>query len=81
MDQFGADLHHSVQTLQAVNPTSEIAQQLNIPQTIPCIFLESIAYTADDKPLELLHSHYRGDRYLFKVESSHYRRGLSSIPE
>lgn len=81
VDQLGADLHHSVQTLQAVNPTPEIAQQLNIPKTNPCMFLESIAYTSDDKPLELLHSHYRGDRYLFKVESSHYRRDLSSIPE
>jgi GntR family transcriptional regulator len=81
VDRFGADLHHSVQTLQAVNPTPEIAQQLNIPRITPCIFLESIAYTSDDKPLELLHSHYRGDRYLFKVESSHYRRSISSIPE
>jgi GntR family transcriptional regulator len=79
VERFGADLHHSIQTLRAVMPTQEIAHRLKISASIPCMFLESIAYTAEDRPLEVLRSYYRGDRYLFQVESSQYRRELSPL--
>jgi len=81
VDEFGVDLHHSIQTLRAVRPTRDIAQKLGISRVIPCIFLESIAYTSDDVPLEVLQSFYRGDRYLFKVESGQYRREMSTVVE
>ena len=71
---FGVDLHHSIQTLQAIMPPEEIALRLNIGKTIPCMFLESITYDSQNNPVELLYSYYRGDRYLFQVESSQYRR-------
>jgi GntR family transcriptional regulator len=74
LQQFNADLHHSIQTLRAVMPSDEIVQRLNIGKIIPCMFLESITYDSRDKPVELLYSFYRGDRYLFQVESSQYRR-------
>jgi GntR family transcriptional regulator len=74
VQQFNADLHHSVQTLQAMMPPEEIARRLNIGMTIPCMFFESITYDSQDNPVELLYSFYRGDRYLFQVESSQYRR-------
>jgi DNA-binding GntR family transcriptional regulator len=38
------------------------------------MFLESLAYTAQDQPLEVLRSYYRGDRYTFRVESGRYRQ-------
>jgi len=71
---FDVDLHHSVQTLKAIMPSEEIAQRLNIGRTIPCMFLESITYDSRNNPVELLYSYYRGDRYLFRVESTQYRR-------
>jgi GntR family transcriptional regulator len=74
VQQFNADLHHSIQTLRAVMPPEEIAQRLNIDMFIPCMFLESITYDSQDQPVELLYAFYRGDRYLFQVESTQYRR-------
>jgi GntR family transcriptional regulator len=74
VQHYSVDLHHSVQTLRAIMPTEEIAHRLNIGKTIPCMFMESITYDSQDSPLELLYSYYRGDRYLFQVESTQYRR-------
>lgn len=74
VQHFNIDLHHSVQTLRAMMPSDEIARRLNIGKTIPCMFLESITYDSLDNPVELLYSFYRGDRYLFQVESTQYRR-------
>jgi GntR family transcriptional regulator len=73
-EHFNADLHRSVRTLRAIMPSPEIARRLMIGKAIPCMFLESITFDSQEKPLELLHSFYRGDRYLFKVESTSYRR-------
>jgi GntR family transcriptional regulator len=74
VEHFGADLHHSVQTLRAVMPPDEICRRLQLRKTIPCMFLESVTYDSQDDPVELLYSFYRGDRYLFQVESTQYRR-------
>ncbi|HSB89140.1 MAG TPA: GntR family transcriptional regulator [Anaerolineales bacterium] len=71
--EFRADLHHSVQTLQAVRPPDDVARRLRLPGDTPCMFLESVAYTSDDRPLEVLRSYYRGDRYTFRVETGSYR--------
>jgi GntR family transcriptional regulator len=76
VEQFSADLHHSVQTLRAVRPPRDVANKLGISRTIPCVFLESLAYTPEGMCIEVLQSHYRGDRYLFQVESGQYRREM-----
>jgi GntR family transcriptional regulator len=78
LDEFNADLHHSVQTLRAVRPTRDIALKLGVSQSVPCIFLESMAYTSNNECIEVLQSSYRGDRYLFQVESGQYRREMNS---
>ena len=77
-EQFNADLHHSIQTIRAVKPTKEIAQKLEISRAIPCIMLESLAYTRNNICIEVLNSYYRGDRYVFTVEAGEYRREMSS---
>jgi GntR family transcriptional regulator len=78
LDEFNADLHHSVQTLRAVRPTKDIALKLGISKSIPCVFLESLAYTSKDVCLEVLQSFFRGDRYLFRVEAGQYRREMNT---
>jgi GntR family transcriptional regulator len=77
--QFHADLHHSIQTLRVVRPSQPIAAKLRISRDVPCMFLESLAYTSQGECIEVLQSYYRGDRYLFKVEASQYRREMSSV--
>jgi len=78
VDQFGADLHHSVQTLRAVRPPRAVAEKLGIRTSVSCIFLESLAYTSAGRCIEVLRSYYRGDRYLFRVEAGQYRREMAS---
>jgi DNA-binding GntR family transcriptional regulator len=77
-EAFDADLDHSQQSICAVIPSEEVAAHLGIAQSTPCIFLESLAYTADELCIEVLHSYYRGDRYLFKVETREYHRGIGA---
>jgi GntR family transcriptional regulator len=72
-ERLGVDLHHSDQTLRAIQPGDEVAQRLGIKKRTPCMVLESIAYTAHNEPVEVLHAYYRGDRYTFKVEGGAYR--------
>jgi hypothetical protein len=55
-----------------------VAEKLGIRVAIPCIFLESLAYTTDGRCIEVLRSTYRGDRYLFRVEAGGYRREMAS---
>ncbi|HKZ54259.1 MAG TPA: GntR family transcriptional regulator [Anaerolineales bacterium] len=76
--QFRADLHHSAQTVRAVRPLRDVAQKLGIRQDVPCLFLESLAYTEKNTCIEVLESYYRGDRYAFKVETGQYRRDMHS---
>jgi GntR family transcriptional regulator len=83
---FNVNLDHSVQTIRVMNPTKEVANSLGMhPHTpsifrvnTPCIFLESLAYTEKGMCIEVLHSYYCGDRYLFKVETGEYQRGIGA---
>ena len=70
---FAADLNHSIQTLRAINPAKEIARVLKVSTNTPCLFLESLAYTSQNVCIEVLQSFYRGDRYLFRVETGQYK--------
>jgi len=70
---FAADLNHSIQTLRAINPVKEIARVLEVSTNTPCLFLESLAYNSQNICIEVLQSFYRGDRYLFRVETGQYK--------
>jgi GntR family transcriptional regulator len=71
--EFNADLARSDQTLRAVLPPREVAARLEISTDVPCMFLESLTSDPHGRCLEVLHAHYRGDRYSFRVESGRYR--------
>jgi len=79
VSHFKADLDHSIQTIRAVKPSREIARLMGISSDTPCIFLESLAYNSLNVCIEILQSFYRGDRYMFRVETGKYRRHISSI--
>jgi GntR family transcriptional regulator len=76
VDHFGVQLDRSVQSFRAVLLTGTEANLLKVPQRQPGIFLESIIYDAKGVAVELLHSHYRGDKYVFEVHSGNYRVNL-----
>jgi GntR family transcriptional regulator len=86
VDHFGVTLERSVQSFRAVLLAGPEAELLKVPEHSPGIFLESIIYDAKGVAVELLHSHYRGDKYVFQVHTGTYRlniepREIVSIPK
>jgi GntR family transcriptional regulator len=72
-DRFGVELDRSIQSFRAVPLAGREAKLLRVPQGLPGIFLESIIYNTKGVAVELLHSHYRGDKYVFQVHSGNYQ--------
>jgi GntR family transcriptional regulator len=70
--EFEVELHRSEQTLRAVLPPRQVAHKLRISTDVPCMFLESLTSDPHGRCLEVLQAYYRGDRYLFRVESGRY---------
>jgi GntR family transcriptional regulator len=70
--EFEVELHRSEQTLRAVLPPRQVAHKLHISTDVPCMFLESLTSDPHGRCLEVLQAYYRGDRYLFRVESGRY---------
>lgn len=70
--EFQVELHRSEQTLRAVLPPRQVAHKLHISTDVPCMFLESLTSDPHGRCLEVLQAYYRGDRYLFRVESGRY---------
>lgn len=75
-EQFQADLDHAIQTIRAVLASQEAAQKLGISPSVPCLYIESLAYNSENRCIEILQSYYRGDRYLFRVETGAYNHGI-----
>ncbi|MBW2055998.1 MAG: GntR family transcriptional regulator [Deltaproteobacteria bacterium] len=80
-DRFGLELDRSVQNFRGVLLTGLEARLLRVPPGSPGIFLESIIYDTKGVAVELLQSHYRGDKYVFQVHSGHYRVNLEAKKE
>jgi len=78
VDQFGLKLDRSVQNFRSVLLTGLEARLLKVSQNSPGVFLESIIYDAKGVAVELLQSHYRGDKYVFQVHSGDYRVSLET---
>lgn len=78
VDHFGPELDRSVQSFRAVLLTGLKARLLKVPQGSPGIFLESIIYNTRGVAVELLQSHYRGDKYVFQVHSGNYQVNLEA---
>lgn len=71
-ESFNVSLARSEQTIRAVNLKGRIASYLNVPENSAAFFMESLTYDENNIPVELLHSYYRGDKYVFEVEVGKY---------
>lgn len=71
-DRFSVTLARSDQTIRAVNLKGRIASYLNVPENSAALFMESLTYDENNIPVELLHSYYRGEKYVFEVEVGRY---------
>jgi GntR family transcriptional regulator len=72
IEELGVNLERSIQTLQAVQLPDEDAALLGLEAGFPAMFQESIIYDENSIAVELLHSFYRGDKFLFSVESGKF---------
>jgi len=71
-ESFNVTLARSDQNIRAVNLKGRIASYLNVPENSAAFFMESLTYDENNIPVELLHSYYRGDKYVFEVELGRY---------
>jgi GntR family transcriptional regulator len=71
-ERFNVTLARSDQMIRAVNLKGRIASYLNVPENSAAFFMESLTYDENNIPVELLHSYYRGDKYVFEVELGRY---------
>ena len=60
--RFGLRPHHGQRTIEAIAISAEDAAHLGVVAGSPALLLESLAFTAEDVPLEHFESVYRGDR-------------------
>ncbi|SHE69349.1 transcriptional regulator, GntR family [Seinonella peptonophila] len=73
--QFSLKIHRTVEQIELIHANHLIASQLSILQNDPCFYLETIAYLADDQPIEYSETVFRGDRARFVVERNYNHKG------
>jgi len=66
--EYGVVAHHSHQSLEAVNADEYESKLLNVPPGAALILERRLAFDKDNKPIELGHDLYRGDRFRFVTE-------------
>ena len=71
-EHFHIVLARCEQTIQALNLSGKIARYLQLPENSAGIFMESVTFDANNIPVEVLCSYYRGDKYIFEVELGRY---------
>jgi len=72
VEAFSVTLEHSVQRLRAIELPDADARLLGLECCYPTMFQESIIYDQNNIAVELLHSYYRGDKFVFSVESGKF---------
>lgn len=69
LNLIGKPLVTSDQRMEAVMNT-EIAELINIPDTIPFFFFERTSFLENQTPVELLQSYFRGDKFSYTMHLS-----------
>src|SRR5262245_44496025 len=58
---------HAHETISATAADSEIANALRLNFFSPVMHVRRVLYTVDDKPLQMVDSYYRGDKFRYSV--------------
>ncbi len=72
IEHFDVSLERSVQTLRAIDLPDDDAKLLGLDSCFPAMLQESIIYDKDNIAVELLLSIYRGDKFVFRVNSGRF---------
>jgi len=76
--ECGLTLARGRRTIEAVAADARQAKLLHIRKGAPLVFLESVSYLADGRPIEFYLALHRGDRSRFEVELVRSREGGES---
>jgi len=62
------------ETVEAAPADPEVAQRLDIPLLYPVMHMKRVMYTSNDRPLELVETYYRADKYHYTVQLLRVKR-------
>jgi GntR family transcriptional regulator len=65
---FNTKVLRASEKIRAVAANTDIAHLLQVPQATPLLWVERVAYTFADAPMELRHAHYRTDTHHYRNE-------------
>ncbi|MFD2616782.1 GntR family transcriptional regulator [Terrilactibacillus laevilacticus] len=68
LEKQGLKIGHASQTLEASLVTKEDAKLLDVPEQSPVLLIERLTFLSDHRPLELVESIFRADRYKFVID-------------
>jgi GntR family transcriptional regulator len=75
------DLHIQIvrahETIAAAPADADVARKLGIPVLFPVMHMKRVMYTTNDRPLELVETFYRADKYHYSVNLVRVRRGTA----
>lgn len=75
----GLPAEQSIDTIEAVAASGEIAALLEVPEGAPLLLLRRIARTLDNVPLEVTDEYVRPDRCLYRVENPSGYTGIDLV--
>lgn len=73
-EQLKIPITRAHETVEATAADPEIAAKLDIPLLSPVMHVKRVMYTERDRPLELVESYYRADRYQYSVNLIRVKR-------
>jgi GntR family transcriptional regulator len=75
------DLHIQIvrahETIAAAPADADVARKLGIPMLYPVMHMKRVMFTTNDRPLELVETFYRADKYHYSVNLVRVRRGTT----
>jgi len=63
------------ETIEAAPADPEVARKLEIPVLFPVMHMKRVMFTKNDRPLELVETFYRADKYHYSVNLVRVKRG------
>jgi len=66
-DRCNIKLSKMEQQVEATIADMDLASILRVPFGDPLFFVENVYYSTENKPVEVTHMYFRGDRYIYKA--------------
>jgi GntR family transcriptional regulator len=74
-EHLGIPIVRARETIEAAPADPEVARKLGIPVLFPVMHMKRVMFTIKDRPLELVETFYRADKYHYSVNLVRVRRG------